>query len=541
MRLTIDRRALLAAGTWGLGAIALGAGRAVAQILDGRGFTHGVASGEPGADSVLLWTRYVGDGAATLKVELAEDAAFAKIAGGAEVRTGPWRDWTAKATVTGLAPATRYHYRFVAPDGSMSPVGRTRTLPGSGAERFALAVFSCANLPFGHFNAYAHAAQRGDIDLALHLGDYYYEYRRAYYPDAKDVVAGRVIEPAGETIALADYRLRHACYRADPDLRALHAAVPMIASWDDHESANDSWEGGAQNHDADEGDWNMRKSAAMQAWREWLPVSEEPWKGYDLGNLGTLYRTDTRLAARTRQAHLDIPAGGNVGAAVAAFRDGIWMDPSATMMGTTQEAWLSAAMRASVAAGRRWQLLGSGTLVGKLILPPEAPDWLDPGAPGYYRTSMASGVAMGRAGMPFNMDSWGGYPAARARLLSMAQSAEADLIVLAGDSHNAWSFDLAHGGKPAGVEFGGQSVTSPGYESVTRKIGAAAVARGLIAASPELKWADTEHRGYMRVELTPQRASCEWVNMATIATRSVATVPGKTLSVLPGRRVLQGV
>ncbi|MGF7148308.1 alkaline phosphatase D [Sphingomonas zeicaulis] len=534
----LDRRQLLAIGGFGLGTIGLGLGPAVAAVMTVRGFTHGVASGEPGGDSVLLWTRHVGDGAdSTLIAEIAHDAGFRRILGSAKVRTGAWRDWTAKATIAGLQPGTTYHYRFIAADGSVSPTGRTRTLPADDARRVTFAVFSCANLPFGHFNAYGHAAARTDLDFALHLGDYYYEYRRGFYPDPKDVLPGRVLEPAGEAIALADYRLRHACYRADPDLQALHAALPMIASWDDHETANDSWEGGAQNHDASEGDWSVRKAAAIQAWREWLPVSELPWATYDLGRLGTLYRTDTRLAARSRPPS---PPTGDA-RALAAFRDGAWMDPAATMMGTEQEAWLAARMRGSIAAGRRWQLLGSGAIVANLLMPANADGWLDADAPAFYRGSMAAGVALGAAGMPFNMDAWGGYPQARARLLGMAQALEADLIVLSGDSHNSWAFDLAQQGKPAGVEFAGHSVSSSGYETVTRTIGPATVARGFAGASPELRWADLAHRGYMAVDLTADRASCTWINMRTIADRSQATVPGKTLWVSPGRRRLEGV
>ncbi|AHE56712.1 alkaline phosphatase D family protein [Sphingomonas sanxanigenens] len=534
----IDRRRLLAIGGFGLGAIGLGLGPAVAAVMAARGFTHGVASGEPGTDSVLLWTRHVADGEdSTVTAEIAEDAGFRRIVGSAMVRTGAWRDWTAKATIAGLRPGTAYHYRFVARDGAVSPAGRTRTLPADDARRVAFAVFSCANLPFGHFNAYGHAAARGDLDFALHLGDYYYEYRSGFYPDPKDVLPGRALEPVGEAIALADYRLRHACYRADPDLQALHAALPMIASWDDHETANDSWEGGAQNHDASEGDWSVRKAAAMQAWREWLPVSELSWASYDLGGLGTLYRTDTRLAARSRPPS---PPTADP-RALARFRDGAWMDPAATMMGTEQEAWLAARMRGSIVAGRRWQVLGSGAIVANLLMPADAGGWLDADAPAFYRGSMAAGMALGAAGMPFNMDAWGGYPQARARLLGMAQALEADLVVLSGDSHNSWAFDLAQQGRPAGVEFAGHSVSSSGYETVTRTIGPATVARSFAGASPELRWADLAHRGYMAVELTADRASCTWINMHTIAERSRTTVPGKTLWVSPGRRRLEGI
>ena len=201
-------------------------------------------------------------------------------------------------------PGTTYWYRFIAPDGGKSPVGRTKTLPVGDVDRFGLGLFSCSNLPMGWFNAYAHAAARDDLDLWLHVGDYLYEYGIASYQD-KDRVAGREVMPAHdhEMIALIDYRLRFACYRADPDLQKLHQMAPMVALWDDHEITNDSWEGGASNHQPQsEGDWNARRAAAMQAYREWLPVSDEPWKAYPIGTLATLYRTESRLLARTRPA-----------------------------------------------------------------------------------------------------------------------------------------------------------------------------------------------------------------------------------------------
>jgi alkaline phosphatase D len=218
----IDRRSLLATGTLGLGAFAI-PGFAVAQtVMAATGFTHAVASGEPASDSVLLWTRYVPTtgGPVELRVEIAETPDFAKVVtGGAQV-TGPWRDHTAKITVDGLRPGRAYHFRFVAPDGSFSPTGRTKTLPDDAAKAWRAAIFSCSNMGFGWFNAYGHAAARGDLDCAIHLGDYFYEYATGDYPLAKDAVAGRVPLPATEVIHLADYRLRYASYRADPDLQA---------------------------------------------------------------------------------------------------------------------------------------------------------------------------------------------------------------------------------------------------------------------------------------------------------------------------------
>lgn len=538
MTLSIDRRSLILTGALGLGALAI---PGFAQTLRlSRGFTHGVASGEPGARSMLLWTRYAGDDAVTLRVEMAETPDFAHVvAGGAQV-TGPWRDGTAKITVTGLRPGTPYHYRFVAPDGAMSPAGRTRTLPDDRARRFRAAIFSCSNLGFGWFNAYAHAAARDDLDCAIHLGDYLYEYGPDHYPLAKDALAGRTpaAAPAAEIVHLADYRLRHASYRADPDLQALHARLPMIVQWDDHESANDAWEGGAQNHDPrTQGAWNPRRAAAIQAYREWMPVSDEPWKAYDIGRLATLYRTETRLLGRTEQPDLRAMfKSADPPAALKAFRDGPWTDPAATMMGTQQEAWLDAAMRASVQAGRPWQIVGFGTIMGKTLMPREAEGWLS-GANDRARGYVATGIAAARAGLPFNIDNWGGYPAARARFLKSAQGIGANAVVVSGDSHNAWAYDLAHDGRAAAVEFAGHSVTSSGYEG-----GIAAdprlVAASLVRTNPELKWCDTSRRGYMALTVMPERVVNDWVFVDTVRERTTRARVGHSATVMRGRNVM---
>jgi len=537
MTIRIDRRAFVLTGTLGLGAYAV---PGFAQVAMADGFTHNVASGEPGPTSMLLWTRYVGKGdSAKLKVEVSESADFAKVVAGGEAITGPWRDWTTKIVVTGLKPATRYHYRFVAPDGSVSPAGRTRTLPQGDAARFGIAVFSCSNIGFGYFNAYAHAAARDDIDLAVHLGDYIYEYPHGYYPSADQTVPGRLPLPATEILHLADYRLRYASYRADPDLQALHAAKPMLIQWDDHESANDSWEGGAQNHNPDkEGDWNARRAAAMQAWREWMPVSDEPWKAYEIGTLATLFRTETRLLGRTRpySAAPFLMADDPV-AALKAFRDGAWQDPAMTMMGWEQEAWIAAELRRSVRAGTRWQVTGFGTIMGRQVAPKQAMDWLKPDAPEVAKRYVKAGVTLAALGLPTNLDNWGGYPAARARFLKSAQAANANLVVLSGDSHNAWAYDLAQDGRPAGVEFAGHAVTSPGYESSTAA-DPKVIARALVETNAELKWCDTSRRGYMALTLTPDQVRNDWLFAETVRTRTPAASIGHSATVRRGRNLM---
>jgi alkaline phosphatase D len=313
----------------------------------------------------------------------------------------------------------------------------------------------------------------------------------------------------------------------------------MIVSMDDHESTNDSWEGGAQNHQADEGDWSVRKSASLQAWREWMPVSDAPYGSYDIGNLATYFRTETRLLARTKPPEVaPLFFGGDIPAALAKFKDGAWRDPAMTMMGSTQESWLARGLRASAATNKRWQIVGTGTIMGETYVPPEAPTWLTADSDPRAKQYIAAGLALTKAGLPYNMDAWGGYPAARARLLKAATAANANLVMLAGDSHNAWAYELSNGGKRVGVEFAGHAVTSPGYEA-SMKADPKLVAAALVKSSPELKWCDTSRRGYMALTLTPTSATNEWVFMQTIATKSVATQASHRMRVRAGTAALE--
>lgn len=543
MTVNIERRRLVVGGALGLSALMLPIGRSLAaEMLSAKGFTHNVASGEPASDSMLLWTRYVPSASVDevrLDVELALDPDFTRVVSVGSVRAAAHRDWTAKLTVDGLQPRTTYWYRFIAPDGAKSPVGRTRTLPVGDVDRFGLGVFSCSNLPLGWFNAYAHAAVRDDLDLWLHVGDYLYEYGLTAYQE-KDLVSDRDVMPAHdhEMISLADYRLRHACYRADPDLQKLHQMAPMVALWDDHDSANDSWEGGASNHQpTSEGDWNIRRAASMQAYREWLPVSEEPWKSYRIGSLATLYRTETRLLARTRPIYAELTQANqasNPDTALRHFRDGVWRDPTATMLGSTQESWLAQELKHNAPASI-WQLLGMATIIGRTLMPEATLGMVRPEAGEGVLNKFKKDVRGSKLGVPMWMDRWDGYPAARSRLLRSAQRADADLVMLSGDSHNAWAYSLTEDGKPAGIEFAGHSVTSPGMEG---QLGAdpKAVAAAFVTTNPELVWADTSQRGYMMIDLTAQRVTGEWLFMRTTKSRSTALAGTHRMSVERGRR-----
>ena len=540
---TLDRRDMFRIGALGMAALAL-PGAALGAVA--RGFTHGVASGEPGADRVLLWTRYVGGGDTKLRYEVSASLDFARVLAGGEAVASPNRDWCAKAVATGLEPGRWYFYRFIGPNGAISPVGRTRTLPVGKVDKFRMAVFSCSNLGFGWFNAYAHAArgyvtagQYDGFDLIVHLGDYYYEYQKGEYPSPKQALPERMLLPENEIVSLADYRARHADYRADPDLQRLFQAAPWIMVWDDHETANDSWKGGAENHSpATEGPWPLREKVALRAWHEWLPVSDETWKAYEIGDLATLFRLETRLTARDKQFDLSTIATGSdaeVATALATFRDGAWRDPKRTLMGARQEAWLAAGLKTSRRAGKPWQVLVQQIVMGSLRLPANIAEGIRPDSPEEVRRRITNGVAASKAGLPFNMDAWDGYPAARERLLAGACAADANLIVLSGDSHNAWANDLASGNTPAGVEFAGTSVTSPGAERSLGWIAPDRLAADIVARNPGLKWCDTARRGYMAVELTPARSTCEWRFMDTVRQRSTQLTVGHTMAVEIGR------
>lgn len=532
MTLDLDRRLLLKAGTLGLGALAA---PGIARSAEARGFAHGVASGEPRQRSVMLWTRNVL--ALQLHWQVSRTADFARIVAEGQVAPGPEHDYCVKPVATGLQPGTYYYYRFRDPLGAVSPVGRTRTLPEGRTPRFTLGVFSCANLAFGFFNAYAHAAARRDLDLLVHLGDYYYEYERGKYPSPRESLPGRILQPAGEAVALEGYRLRHAAYRSDPDLQRLHASAPMVMMWDDHETANDSWSGGAENHDpAKEGYWEARKAAARRAWREWLPVSDDVWESYEIGDLATLFRPETRLTARSRPLEFGeaIRRGEDIKESLMRFRDGPWRDPERTMMGSEQEAWLAGAFRRSAGQGTRWQLLAQQTVMGSWALPVEARAWLRADAPEQVRRLTALGAAASEVGLPLNLDAWDGYPAARERLLRSALDANANLLVLSGDSHNGWAFDLDLAGAPAGAEFAGSSVTSPGLEAYTPGVAPAEVERMIRARNPALKWVEMRRRGYLTLTLTPRRATGEWLSLDTVRTRSTRLASRHAMSVNRG-------
>jgi len=537
----IDRRRFLQ-GAVGAGALLPLAGLSGCSTLlspFGRGeggagsrvFRHGVASGDPLAERVILWTR-VTPGPEEFHAPVAPEAAPGHavavewvLARDPELRdvvlrgTAPApaaRDYTVKVDAAGLAPATTYYYRFAAL-GERSAVGRTRTLPVGPTPRVRLAIASCSNLPFGYFNAYAAIARRPDLDAVLHLGDYIYEYANGTYGDGDAL--GRVPEPEREIVTLADYRTRHAQYKRDPDSREMHRQHPLIAVWDDHESTNDSWYGGAENHDPGEGEgsWTDRKAAAMRAWREWMPVREihadrsgRIFRSFRFGDLADLVMLDTRLFGRDRPA----ASGSELD---------VIRDPERTMLGAEQEAWLHRQLSRSKADGTAWRILGQQVPMATLL---------------------------DEDGEIFLTDKWDGYAATRTRLFDhLEREGIGDLVVLTGDVHSSWAVDLPRdpfdgsydpqtGRGALGVELVTPAVSSPG---VRERAEAERRAREMAAGHPHVRFAELFHRGYVLLDLDRERAHAEWWHLDTVRERRVDQRLAAAFRTRRGRSHLEAV
>jgi alkaline phosphatase D len=535
----------------GLGALAMpGFVRAMAPPADPDAvFAHGVASGDPLAHRVILWTRVRPSLGAVVPVrwEVAFDAGFRRTLHRGHALATALTDHTVKVDVHGLPPDTPLHYRFWAA-GQASPVGRTRTLPVGMVSQVKLAVFSCSNYPAGYFHAYAEAARTEGVHAAVHLGDYLYEYPRDGYASQDAAALGRLSLPETELHTLHDYRLRHAQYRGDPDLQAAHAALPFICVWDDHEVANDTWKDGAENHDpATEGSFAARRAAAMRAYHEWMPIRsphplqpERIYRSFRFGRLLDLHLLDTRVVARDRQ----LDYGDYVGAAgFDAVRFGADMaNPSRQLLGDTQSQWLTRRMVDSEAV---WTVLGQQVLMGRMNIP--APLVLGQIGFAAYAALLAKAQAapatltpqeqalLAQPAIPYNLDAWDGYPVARETLLGTARALDKNLVVLSGDTHNAWASDLLDAaGHAVGVEFATPAVTSPGFEAFLPNENPLAVAAGLEQIIGPLVYANTHDRGFMLLSATPHECRAEWRYVSSVKQRGYSAWTGKVLRTLPG-------
>jgi len=522
-------------------------------------FAYGVASGDPLSDRVILWThaKYAGNtGDVALTYEVATDNAFTRasvVTSGLVIATSS-TSFTAKVDATGLEAGKTYFYRFTA-NGATSPVGKTRTLPASTATEVKFAVFSCANYPDGYFHVYGEAI-KSDAEYSIHLGDYIYEHA-----NATPAVAGRAHEPNREigsvpSTALDDYRTRHAQYKSDPNLKVLHASMPMIAVWDDHESANDGNKDGADAHQAaTEGSWADRKKAAIQAWHEWMPVRagtdmSQIYRSFNFGSVLSLHMLDSRLIGRDKQVTFtELLTPATAGAAQATL-----FSPTRQILGSDQQTWLLQKIGASTAT---WQVLGQQVLMGRMEFPLSALQALNTpssdaaavstalqsitayivakNTPAASRTS-AQAALMNTTTNPklgYNLDAWDGYPVAREVLLAAVLQANKKLVSLAGDTHNAWHSDLTLKGliSPAqadikvGEEFATPAVSSNGLEYYFPTLTPAQIKQTFEGVVDDLNWMDPSRRGYLKMTFTKTQAKGEWVfvNSVKSTTYSVET------------------
>ncbi|MEU2896658.1 alkaline phosphatase D family protein [Streptomyces sp. NPDC001273] len=469
-------------------------------------FLHGVGSGDPLPDGVLLWTRVTpvpeaipgsGLGPDTeVSWTVARDKAFTDVVARGSTLATTASDHTVKADIRGLRPATDYWFRFSS-GGTDSPAARTRTAPAADAAVTGLrfGVVSCSNWEAGHFSAYRHLAARGDLDAWLHLGDYIYEYATGEYGTRGAVV--RPHAPAHEILTLADYRVRHGKYKTDPDLQALHTRAPVIAIWDDHEIANDTWSGGAGNHtEGAEGSWAARQAAAKQAYFEWMPVrpalAGTTYRRLRFGRLADLSLLDLR-SFRSQQ----VSTG-----------DGDVDDPDRTLTGRAQLDWLKAGLSAS---DTTWRLVGTSVMISPFSVGSLPASLLKP---------LAKLLGLPQEGLALNTDQWDGYTDDRRELLAhLRANAIRNTVFLTGDIHMAWANDVPvnAGTYPlspsAATEFVVTSVTSDNLDDIVKvpEGTVTALASPLIrAANRHVHWVDTDRHGYGVLDITAERAQMDY-------------------------------
>lgn len=552
----ISRRELIQKSLFGFGALSLPV--AFTGCNDGSDeesseaqadFLHGVASGDPLQDKVILWTRLTPvDLSARLKVtwEIATDDQFKVNLKTGVVQATKTDDFTVKVDATGLQADTIYYYRFHFGN-KTSPVGQTKTLPVS-TNKVSFAVCSCSNYPAGYFYVYREIAKQ-NVDVVIHLGDYIYEYGADGYATEDAEKMGRTLPSDNnkEIIKLDDYRKRYALYRQDKDLQAAHQRHPFIVIWDDHELANDTWRDGAENHQDNEGSFSDRKLAALQAYFEWMPIRSVSntdhlniYRQFNFGSLVQLTMLDTRIIARDKQLeYKDYMTASGLDAQK--FQADL-TDSKRTLMGHTQRDWLVDKLKQSTAT---WNLIGQQVLMSKMWIPAEllvslgqiTSGGTSPGALAKMNAQITELVTLKlrleqgdptltvqekarvTTLVPYNLDAWDGYYAEREFVYDKLAEFNKKIIVLAGDTHNAWtSYLYSQKGKYVGVELATSSVSSPGLEKYL-SIPLDQLQKFEFAFTTlidELTYCNLNQRGYLVVTLDDTQVQSDWIFVDSI-------------------------
>lgn len=451
-------------------------------------FYHGVASGDPLQDAVILWTRVTPEQqlpAIKIEWEISSTPDFEETRAGS-IETSPEKDYTVKIDVNNLESGKTYYYRFKAL-GNYSTVGKTKTASSSNSE-VKFGVVSCSNYEWGYFNAYTALAEE-NLDAIIHLGDYIYEYAPGRYGDT---TLNRPSIPAKELISLKDYRTRYSQYRLDKDLQAAHASHPFINIWDDHEIANNSYKEGAQNHQDDEGSYEVRKAAAKKAFYEWLPIREHTnhYRKFSYGELADLVMLDERLAGRTFIAD--------------SLSDPTLQDTTRTMLGEEQLDWFTGQLLNSNA---RWKVIGNQVIFSYL-------NW---GFPSFN----------------INLDSWDGYPHEQQKIANLIQENSIENVVfITGDTHSAWAFEVtndpfkSYNPKTSegafAIEFGATSINSSNSNETTSDEEVIAHEEKITnsAINPHLKFSNMRDHGYLVLTLSEDKAEAEWKLLETTKERN---------------------
>jgi alkaline phosphatase D len=531
-------------------------------------------------DRVILWTHAkVKDQNfdVALLWQIANDANFTSLVNTGSITALASAGFTAKVDATGLSAGKTYYFRFLDNTGAVSTVGTTRTLPTTAATSVKFAVFSCTLYSEGFFNSYDAAATSG-AEYALHLGDYIYEYgaEASKFGNTDAVKLDRVTSPANEIVTLTDYRTRYAKYRSDASLQALHAKMPWITIWDDHEFANNAYMDGAQNHDpATQGTWSDRKNTAARVYHEWMPIRTPDaanllkiYRNFDFGTLFSLHMLDTRIEGRTKQkyGYYGDPSDPKVQPYTYADYmagltpvNGVFPDAANKMMSDAQLTWLTTNIGKSTAT---WQIVGNQDIMGKMWFPASVVQAQAVSATAFgnaltdFITAKAVKAAapstltptqnalLAQPRLPYNMDSWDGYPIQRETLLQTIRATNKKLVVLSGDSHNAWCNNLTSldGTANIGVEFATTSVTAPGFESVgLGTLGPYVDGSGNPAAQgtygtglgliDDVNYTDLNRRGYILMTVTNTDIKGEFVFMDTVKSKTYKATVGKTVTV----------
>lgn len=485
-------------------------------------FQHGVASGDPLQDRVILWTRVTVDDDKAVPVtwEIAEDEQFHSIVGTGEVLAESEHDYTIHVDPLGLKPGTQYFYRFHAL-GQTSQVGKTKTLPDENVQHLRFAQVSCSKFNAGFFNAYSRIAARDDLQFLLHLGDYIYEASNtppAGQTPGADI--GRPFEPRHECKTLADYRIRYNQYHRDIDVQNMHGSLPIITTVDDHEFADGAWSGGSDEHDEErDGPWEERVNVALQARQEWLPVRpldpSDPWRVYrtlQFGKLANLYLTATRIY---RDEPVPPPEMYN---------------PDRSALGVKQRDWLFNELDNSSA---NWQLIGNPSVMGTTWKPNLPPSVM----PALLKTKLVNTTGDGP-----DYDQWDGYPVERDQIFRYFQDNPKNFVVLSGDIHVGMALELRVDPfnldeEPVAVEFINTSITSQNFDDKMKwppRTKSIPYEEELLREFNHMKYVDLDGHGYNIVDVNPDRVQVEWWYVDKVLEPSANEYRGAALKVNSG-------